>query len=222
MKEIAIAAAKEAGKILLDNFGKIESVDTKELRELVSNVDVATENKIIEVIKSEYPDHGILCEESEEQVTESEYKWIIDPLDGTHNYIYGMYAFGTSIALEHNDEIVLGVVNMPYDDELYLAEKGKGAYLNGEPISVSRRSMQEALVLFDSRMDESYGEKADKTRFLSVLVEEVFGLRMTGSSVRNLTLVASGRADMRLANAQVRLQGTADGSGKIIIDKMED
>jgi myo-inositol-1(or 4)-monophosphatase len=67
----------------------------------------SSENKIIEVIKSEYPDHGILCEESEEQVTDSEYKWIIDPIDGTHNYIHGIHAFGTSIALEHNDEVVL-------------------------------------------------------------------------------------------------------------------
>ncbi|MBD3183552.1 inositol monophosphatase, partial [Candidatus Poribacteria bacterium] len=194
MKEIAIAAAKEAGKILMDNFGKVESVDIKDFRELVSNVDVTTENKIIEVIKSEYPEHGILCEESEEQVTDSEYKWIIDPLDGTHNYIYGMPAFGTSIALEHNDEVVLGVLNIPYEDELYLAEKGRGAYLNGESVIVSRRPMQEALVLFDSRLDESHGAKAGKIEFLSVLVEEVFGLRMTGSSVRNLSLVASGRA----------------------------
>lgn len=196
MKDLAIAAAKEAGNILVDNFGRIERVDTKGVRELVSNVDIAAENKIIEVIKAKYPDHGILCEESEEEVTDSDYKWIIDPLDGTHNFIYGIRIFGISIALEYKGEIVLGVVNMPYDDELYLAEKGKGAYLNGKPICVSERPMEEALVIFDSTLDESHGEKADKTGFLSVLVDEVFGLRMTGSAAKNLTLIASGRADM--------------------------
>lgn len=196
MKDLAIAAAREAGRILMDNFGKIERVDTKDVRELVSNVDIAAENKIIEVIKAKYPDHGILGEESAEEVTNSPYKWIIDPLDGTHNYIYGISSFGISIALEYKDEIVLGVVNMPYTDELYWAEKGEGAYLNGEPISVSQRPMEEGLILFDSTLDEAHGEKADKTGFLSVLVEEIFGLRMTGSAARNLTLVASGSADM--------------------------
>jgi myo-inositol-1(or 4)-monophosphatase len=101
MKDLAIAAAKEAGKILMENFGRIERVDAKDARELVSNVDIAAESKIIELIKARYPDHGILCEESEEEVTDSEYKWIIDPLDGTHNYIYGIRIFGISIALEH-------------------------------------------------------------------------------------------------------------------------
>ena len=196
MKDLAIAAAKEAGAILMDNFGRIERVDVKDVRELVSNVDVAAENKIIEVIKAEYPDHGILGEESEEEVTDSDYKWIIDPLDGTHNYIYGIHIFGISIALEHKGEIIVGVVNMPYDDELFWAEKGKGADLNGEPISVAQRPMMEGLVIFDSTLDEAHGEKADKTGFLSILVDQIFGLRMTGSAAKNLTLIASGRADM--------------------------
>ena len=196
MKDLAIAAAKEAGRILIENFGKIERVDTKAVKELVSNVDIAAEKKIIEVIKSKYPDHGILCEESAEEITDSDYKWIIDPLDGTHNYIYGINIFGTSIALEYKGEIVLGVINMPFASELYCAEKGKGAYLNGEPISVSERTMEEALVIFDSTLDELHGEKADKIGFLAVLVDKIFGLRMTGSAVRNLAHVANGSVDM--------------------------
>lgn len=196
MKDIAIEAAKEAGTILMDNFGRIERVDVKDVRELVSNVDIAAENKIIEVIKSKYPDHGILGEESEEEVTDSDYKWIIDPLDGTHNYIYGIHIFGISIALEYKGEIIAGVINMPYDDELYWVEKGKGAYLNDEAIHVSQRPMAEGLVIFDSTLDEAHGEKADKTGFLSILVDQIFGLRMTGSAAKNLTLIASGRADM--------------------------
>jgi len=193
MKELAIAAAKEAGKILVDNFGEIERVDTKGVRDLVSNVDIAAENRIIEIIKAKYPDHGILCEESEGEVTDSEYKWIIDPLDGTHNYIYGIRIFGISIALERKGEIVMGVINMPFADELYWAEKGEGAYLNGKPIHVSERTMEDALVIFDSTL---HTEKASKTGFLSTLVSKTFGLRITGSAVRNLTHIANGSADL--------------------------
>lgn len=193
MKDIAIAAAKEAGSILMDNFGRLERVDVKDVRELVSNADIAAEDRIIDMIKAKYPDHGILCEESDEEISDSEYKWIIDPLDGTHNYIYGIISFGTSIALEYKGEIVLGVVYMPYNNELYWAEKGKSAYLNGDLIHVSDRPMEEAMVIFDSSL---HIDKEDKSSFLSVLIDEVFGLRMTGSTARNLTLMSSGCADL--------------------------
>lgn len=193
MKDLAIAAAKEAGKILLDNFGKIERVDTKGVKDLVSNVDIESENKIIDMIKSKYPDHGILCEESEGAVTDSDYKWIIDPLDGTHNYIYGIDIFGVSIALECKGELILGVIYIPCSNEMYWAEKGKGAYFNGEPIHVSQRTMEDAMVIFDSTLHE---DKDARTGFLAALVDDTFGLRLSGSAVRNLTHVARGSADL--------------------------
>jgi len=193
MRELAISAAKAAGEILMGNFGRIERVDAKSVRELVSNADIAAEKKIIELIKAQYPDHGILCEESEEETTGSEYKWIIDPLDGTHNYIYGICTFGICIALEHKGEIVLGVVCIPYSDEIYWAEKGKGAYLNGKPIHVSERTMKNALVIFDSTL---YTEKAARMGFLATLIDETFTLRMSGSTARNLTYIANGNADL--------------------------
>jgi myo-inositol-1(or 4)-monophosphatase len=193
MKGLAIDAAKEAGKILMENFGKIERVDTKGGWELVSNVDIAAESRIIELIKAQYPDHDILCEESAGETTGSEYKWIIDPLDGTHNYIYGIHIFGVCIALEYKGEIVLGVINIPYSGEIYWAEKGKGAYFNGKPIHVSERTMKDALVIFDSTL---HTEKAPKMGLLAALVDRVFTLRMSGSSARNLTYIARGNADM--------------------------
>lgn len=193
MKELAITAAREAGKILLENFGLIKRIDTKGVRDLVSNVDIASENKIIEVIKSQYPDHGILCEESAELVTDSDYKWIIDPLDGTHNYIYGISSYGISIALEYKGELILGLVYIPPSDEMYLAEKGKGAYLNGEKIHVSNRVLEEAMVIFDSTL---HTDRADRIAFLDVIVDKAFGLRISGSAARNLTYVACGQADL--------------------------
>lgn len=193
MLNLAITAVKEAGKILMDNFKSIKNVNKKGERELVSNVDVLTENKIIEIIKSEYPDHNILCEESDWDDTSSDYKWVIDPLDGTHNYIYGVDMFGVSIALEYKGEIVLGVVNMPSHGQIYWAEKGKGAYLNGDSISVSDRTIKNALAIFDSGLQT---DTARRTGFLSVLAGKVFNTRMFGASTRHLTYIASGVADL--------------------------
>jgi len=193
MKELAITAAKEAGKILLDGFGNIKRVDAKGVRDLVSNVDIASEKKIIETIKTRYPDHNILCEESDGHVTNSDYKWIIDPLDGTHNYIYGLSTYGVSIALEHKGELVLGVIYVPYSNEMFWAERGKGAYLNNERLRVSDRKLDEAMVVFDSTL---HTDRTDRIKFLDVLVDKAFGLRISGSAARNLTYVALGCADL--------------------------
>lgn len=193
MLNLAITAAKEAGKILMENFRSIKNVNKKGERELVSNVDILTENKIIEIIKSEYPDHNILCEESNWDDTSSDYKWVIDPLDGTHNYIYGIDMFGVSIALEYKGEIILGVVNIPYHEQIYWAEKDKGAYLNGNSISVSDRAIKNALAIFDSGLQN---DTTRRTGFLSVLAGKVFNTRMFGASTRHLTYIASGVADL--------------------------
>jgi myo-inositol-1(or 4)-monophosphatase len=195
MKDTAIIAAKEAGQILLENFQKIKTVNRKGERELVSNVDIASENKILEIIKNKYPDHDILCEESGLQKNASDYKWVIDPLDGTHNYIYGINMFGVSIALEYKGEIVLGVVNMPSTNEIYWAEKDKGAYLNGERIHVSDRGMKNALAIYDSGI---YTNTEERTGFLAKLVTKIFNIRMFGASTRHLTYIASGSADLQI------------------------
>jgi len=170
MKDTAIKAAKEAGDILFENFQKIKQVDKKGERELVSNVDLASEKKIIEIIKDKYPDHDILCEESGVHDNSSDYRWVIDPLDGTHNYIYGINMFGVSIALDYKGEIILGVINMPSTNELYWAEKGKGAYLNDERIHVSDRGMKNALAIYDSGL---YVGTEARTRFLANLVTKI-------------------------------------------------
>ncbi|MBD3184692.1 inositol monophosphatase [Candidatus Poribacteria bacterium] len=192
MKDLAVKAAREASKILIDNFGKIKNIDIKGIKDLVSNVDIASEKRIIDILTTNCPDHAVLCEESEGININSEYKWIIDPLDGTHNYIYGINVFGVSIALECKGEIILGVIDLPYSQELYYAEKGKGAYLNDEKIEVSHRPFSEALAIYDSTL---HTQKELKMGMLSELVEKAFGLRMTGSAVRNLTYIADGTAD---------------------------
>jgi len=195
MKDIAIKAAKEAGDILFENFQKIKQVDKKGERELVSNVDLASEKRIIETIKNKYPDHDILCEESGLHDSSSDYRWVIDPLDGTHNYIYGINMFGVSIALDYKGEIILGVINMPSTNELYWAEKGKGAYLNDERIHVSDRGMKNALAIYDSGL---YVGTEVRTKFLANLVTKIFNIRVFGASTRHLTYVAKGSADLQI------------------------
>ena len=141
MKETAIQAALEANKIIKSNLGTIQSseVDFKQKFDFVTHVDRESEAKIIEVIKSRFPDHKIFAEESTKD-ERGGYRWIIDPLDGTTNYIHAFPVFAISIALEHEGEIVLGVVHDPLRDEMFVAEKGQGASLNGKPIHVSHTS----------------------------------------------------------------------------------
>src|SRR5688572_20593002 len=139
MLNFAIETARQAGQILLEKFGRI-TVTKKGDINLVTEADLASEAMIIERIKSYQPRHSILAEEAGEAVIiegDNTWKWIIDPLDGTTNYAHGYPCFAVTIALEHDGEIVIGVTFDPTRDEMFAAEKGGGATLNGKPIRVS-------------------------------------------------------------------------------------
>ncbi len=140
MIQLATEAALEAGKFLKQSVGNIKTVETKLGQEtnLVTEIDKKSEELIIEMIRKKYPDHDFLAEESGSHDRKSEYRWIIDPLDGTLNFTHGAPLYSVSIAVEHRGEIVAGVVYEPNLDELFTAEKGKGAFLNRKPIRVSK------------------------------------------------------------------------------------
>lgn len=131
MLDTAIRAAQLAGQIILDNFGKIskKDIDQKIASDFVTRVDTESEQIIIKTIKDEFPDHHFLAEESLKEAETDAYRWIIDPLDGTTNYIHQYPFFSLSIALEYKKEIISGVVYDPLREELFTAEKGKGAFL---------------------------------------------------------------------------------------------
>ena len=151
MINLAIEAAREAGKFLFDNFGKVKEIYTKGDRNLATELDRKAEEMIAGRIKTKYPAHGILGEEKERKELDNEWLWIIDPLDGTHNFIRGIDIFGVSIGIVHNNEFVAGVIYMPKDDELYSAESGSGAYKNSSPIHTSERSsLEDCSISFDS------------------------------------------------------------------------
>ena len=142
MIKIAIEAALEAGAYLKDNVGKIHQIEQKEgqATNLVTEIDKNSEKLIIKKLSRHFPDHDFLGEESGSRAVKSEYRWIIDPLDGTVNYTHALPIFCVSIGLEYRGEIIAGVVYDPSANELFTAEKGKGAFLNGSRITVSKTS----------------------------------------------------------------------------------
>ena len=193
MIDLGIKMAKEAGTILRENFGKIKEIEKKGDRNFATNLDKEAENLIVAAIRSDFPDHGIIAEESGNSNLDSDYLWIIDPLDGTHNYMRNVAVFGVSIGVVYKKEFIGGVIYMPMDDELYVAEKGSGAYKNGEKISVSDISdLKSCSISFDSSI--RYSPELMLTT-LGALSREVFNVRMYGSSVRALTYIAEGKID---------------------------
>ncbi|MEW6061970.1 MAG: inositol monophosphatase family protein, partial [Bacteroidota bacterium] len=139
MLNIAVEAAVEAGKFLKYNVGKIKNIERKKGQEtnLVTEIDKQSEALIIKKIHQHFPSHDILGEESGAHELKSEYRWIIDPLDGTTNYTHGVPIYSVTIGIEYKKEIIAGVIYDPNADELFSAEKGQGAFLNGKKIRVS-------------------------------------------------------------------------------------
>ncbi len=195
LKETVLAEsiARISGKILVDNLGKINSRKEKSPKNFVTNVDLASEKLIISEIKKKYPTHQILSEEAGEKKTNSQYKWIIDPLDGTHNYMHSFPLFGVSIAVEHKGEVVSAVINVPLLNRMYVAEKGKGSYLNGKRIHVSKtNSLYHSLIVMDSLFDRYFERLTELLEKISPLVNAI---RFPGAAIMDLSSVAVGEAD---------------------------
>lgn len=194
-KELAILAATESGKILRENFGKAQEVEYKGIVNIVTEVDFLSEDKIIEIIRRAYHDHSILTEESKDHETPSDYKWIIDPLDGTTNYAHGYPCVCVSIALEIKGDVVLGVVYDPLREELFTAEKGKGAYLNGNRIKVSETDELIKSLLstgFAYNIRETAENNLNHYCNFSLRVQ---GIRRDGAAALDLCYTAMGRFD---------------------------
>ncbi len=191
-KEVAVRAAGEAGKFLLDNFGRRVRAMVKGDRDLFSKIDLKAEEKIIRMITKNFPYDDILSEERVYKPVRSDFRWVIDPLDGTHNYIRSIAIFGTSIAVEYKGEVILGVIYMPVTEELYVGQKGHGAFCNGKRIHVSMKSLIKATIIYDSTL---HVKKKDMIAGLNKLGDKIFNIRMFGSSVRSLSYIAEGKAD---------------------------
>ena len=197
MLNFATQIAREAGNLLVQRLGTAK-VSTKGDINLVTEADIAAENLIIERIRSHYPQHGILAEESGEAVLvggkRSEWKWVIDPLDGTTNYAHGYPCFCVSIGVEHEGELTIGVVYDPMRDEMFAAERGQGATLNDRRIRVS--SVEELSgAMLCTGFPYNVRERPDFAREFTKFTMEAQAVRRDGSAALDLAYVACGRFD---------------------------
>jgi myo-inositol-1(or 4)-monophosphatase len=193
----AVKAARRAGQIITRASQDVDllKVSSKRQNDFVTEVDRAAEDAIVGILREAYPDHAILAEESGDSGPESEYRWIIDPLDGTTNFIHGMPQYAVSIALEHRGQMQSAVVFDPVRNEMFTASRGRGAFLNDRRIRVSRRAkLSEALLGTGFPYREWDHVDAYLGMFKS-LMEKTSGLRRPGAAALDLAYVACGRFD---------------------------
>ena len=195
MLNFAIQVAKDAGRLLRDRVGTRINVDHKGSINIVTDVDLASEKLIREAISTYYPRHQVLAEEGGLSESESEYRWIVDPLDGTTNYAHGYPVFCVSIALECKGEIVLGVVYDPMRDELFTAEQGGGAALNNRPIRVSKTAeLMQGLLSTGFPYDIKTSKLTNLDHWANFAMNAQ-ALRRDGAAALDLCYVACGRFD---------------------------
>jgi len=197
MLNIAVKAARRAGAIInraSQDIGTL-TIKSKNFNDFVSEVDVAAERAIIDTLKDAYPTHGFLGEESGSTSHQSDFIWIIDPLDGTTNFLHGFPQYCVSIALQHKGEITQAVIYEPNRNDLYTATKGRGAFLNDKRIRVSKcDKLQDALIGtgFPFR-DFKYLD--DYLSMFKSMIQKTTGIRRAGSAALDLAYVANGSLD---------------------------
>lgn len=194
---IAVKAARTAGDLIIRSMDRLDSirVSQKQPNDYVTEIDQLAEREIINVIRKAHPNHAILAEESGES-GKHEYTWIIDPIDGTRNFIHGFPQFAVSIAIRRKNKIEHGVIYDPVRQELFTATRGKGARLNDYRIRVSTRSkLEDCLLGTGFPFRHSPEQLANYTETLSTLIPICGDIRRAGAATLDLAYVASGRLD---------------------------
>jgi myo-inositol-1(or 4)-monophosphatase len=195
--KVAITAAQRAGRIIRENLGRLSKNDIilKKESDFVTRVDRESERIIIDTIKGRFPDHSLLAEESVRASDAESYRWIIDPLDGTTNYIHQYPVFCVSIALEYNRETIAGVIHDPLRNDLFTALKGNGAFLNGSRIVVSPvRELKDCLICTGFPFRQK--ERIDLyLRLFKNIFNRVSDMRRAGSAALDLAYLACGRCE---------------------------
>lgn len=193
--QIAEQACRRAGEIQREGLSKVLSVEFKGEINLVTDIDHACEAAIVELIQGTFPSHDILAEEGSGKRKDSEYKWVIDPLDGTTNYAHGYPLFCTSIALERRGEIILGAVYDPNRNEMFLGEQGAGATLNGNKLQVSDvKKLDHAMLATGFAYNLRETANNNLNHFENFLLKAQ-AIRRDGVAAVDLCYVAAGRYD---------------------------
>lgn len=191
--DTGIKSAREAGRIIVSN--KAGLIKEKSKSDYVTEIDIRCQDKIKEVIKAAFPDHNFLAEEDGKEFVSEKSLWIIDPLDGTTNFIHDLKHSAVSIAYYNENEVKVGIIYQPYTDELFHAVKGKGAYLNGSRISISeQRDISKSIIAtgMPFRKPEKIPVYFD---CLSKILSSCSGIRRMGSVAIDLAYTACGRFD---------------------------
>lgn len=214
MKEldVAIAASREAGRVLMDHLGRLKDVRYKSRRDPVSEADRASEALIASIIKDRFPNHGFMAEEG--AAWDGDGLWIVDPLDGTVNFAHGYPCFCVSIAFTRGGETLVGVVHDPVRGETYTAENGDGAYMNGAALHVSETATLERALLVTGF---PYDIEADAARIMgqfSAMSLAAQGIRRDGSAALDLCYLASGKFD---GYWELRLKPWDTAAGALIL-----
>ena len=198
--EVAQQAAGLAGQIIRDRFATAKDIRFKGRADIVTDVDLSAEKAVLELLRDEFPDFGVLAEESAPIESNSGYTWVVDPLDGTRNYAMGIPHFCTVVALAQGRDIVLGITYDPVREESFVAQAGEGARLNDDPISVSDTSeVLNASLCFDmGYVDEKAGMALDMLRSVWPNVQS---LRLMGSAALGIAYAAAGRVDLYFHHA---------------------
>src|SRR5262249_34276385 len=191
----ATEIAQEAGRILCQEFGKPLEVAYKGEADLVTQADKRSEAAIVARLKDYFPEHAIAAEEGTGREAASEFRWHVDPLDGTTNFAHGYPCFCVSIALTQGDTLLAGVVFNPYYNELFAAARGEGATLNGKPIRASRVASLETSLLCTGFPVKKRGQAHANIEYYREFTLKSHGVRRDGSAALDLASVAAGRFD---------------------------
>jgi len=196
--QVAINAARMAGAITLEKFGELShpEIQLKKFKDFVTVVDKACEAAISSTIAASFPDDSMLCEEGTIMNGSSGRTWIIDPLDGTLNFIHSFPVFSISIALrDSKNKLLAGVVYQPVLDELFTTEAGEGAYLNGKKIAISSRTDKESFLMATGLPFSQYHYLDSTLSMLRDVIHDSAGIRRAGSAAIDLAYTACGRFD---------------------------
>ncbi|PLX83402.1 MAG: inositol monophosphatase [Desulfuromonas sp.] len=216
MRVIAIQAAQAGGEVLMQHFGRLTQIEEKHLGGLVTEADRNSEQTIVEAIRSTFPRHDVLAEENTYAAEGSPYKWIIDPLDGTTNFAHSFPWFAISIALEVEGELVLGVIYNPVSGEMFVAEKGQGAFLNDQPIKVSTvDSLEQSLLATGFPYDRKISEVNNYDHFIT-FQQAAQACRRPGAAALDLACVAAGRFD---GYWEMKLKPWDVAAGKLLVEE---
>jgi myo-inositol-1(or 4)-monophosphatase len=192
--EVAIKAAREAGKLVRANFERPMKVHVAEAHDIKLELDVLAQELITDLLLKRFPEHTILGEEGSTNETNSEFEWVVDPIDGTVNYFYGIPHYCISIALRQKQEILIGVIYDPTRDELWQVERGGKSYLNERVIESSKRTdLGECVVSVG--MSKTLSEVDVAIQTFQNMVTRARKCRMMGSAALDLAYVATGRYD---------------------------